>query len=159
MESPQNPMVEMFIQMAQAAKQIKSAFVEQPYVYGTSAPGGVVIPAGQQNVPPLQGGFRNSLGWPFKVRRIRFVNDAQHTFRDWRVRVVDQTFNQEWMKNPILVESLIQVDTGFWELPEPWIMRPMGGAQFWFVDNLDTVNPIQVSIALHGTLLAPGRGE
>jgi hypothetical protein len=140
--------------------------IRQPYILATSAPGGVIIPAGQQNVPQLLSDFSNSLEWPFLIKRIRFVNDAAHTYRDWRVRVVDQTFNQEWMKNPVMVEALINVETGFWELGEPndkdnegWIMRSQGGGQNWFVDNLDTVNPIQITIALEGYLLMPGRGQ
>jgi hypothetical protein len=133
--------------------------IRSPYILSTSAPGGIVIPAGQQNVPQLLSDFSNSLEWPFEVTKIRFVNDAAHTFRDWRVRVVDQTFNQEWMKNPAMVEALINVQTGFWELPEPWIIRSQGGGQNWFIDNLDAVNPIQVTIALFGALLIPSRGQ
>lgn len=129
----------------------------EPYILATSAPGGVIIPAGQVNVPLLLTDFSNSLEWPFEVDRIRFVNDPQHTFRDWRVRVLDQTFNQEWMKNPVMVEALIQIDTGFWELKRPWIIRSQGGGQNWFIDNLDAVNPIQIVIALHGSLLIPKR--
>jgi hypothetical protein len=87
----------------------------EPYVLATSAVGGAIIAAGQMNVPLLLSDFSNSLEWPFEVDRIRFVNDPSHTFRDWRVRVVDQTYNQEWMKNPVMVEALITVDTGFWE--------------------------------------------
>lgn len=154
----QNPLVQTFQQLAMAARQISDGSIEEPYVLGTSAPGGAIIPAGQVNVPQLLTDFSNSLEWPFKVYRIRFVNDAQHTYRDWRVRVVDQTFNQEWSKNPVLVEGLIQVDTGFYELPKPWIIRPQGGGQNWFVDNLDTVNPIQIAIFLHGSLQIPSRG-
>ena len=136
------------------------AFVTyEPYVLSTSASGGAIIPAGQMNVPQLLSDFSNSLEWPFKVDKIRFVNDAQHTYRDWSVRVVDQTFNQEWMKNPVMVEALIDVETGFWKLPRPWIIRPQGGGQNWYVDNLDTVNPIQIVIALHGSLLIPSRGK
>jgi hypothetical protein len=133
--------------------------IRSPYVLATSAPGGAIILPGQQNVPQLLSDFSNSLEWPFEVTKIRFVNDAQHTYRDWRVRVVDQTFNQEFMKNPVMVEALINVETGFWELPEPWIIRSQGGGQNWFVDNLDTVNPIQITIALFGALLQPSRGQ
>ena len=133
--------------------------IRSPYILSTSAVGGAIIPAGQQNVPQLLSDFSNGLEWPFEVTKIRFVNDPQHTFRDWRVRVLDQTFNQEWMKNPALVEALVNVQTGFWELPEPWIIRSQGGGQNWFIDNLDTANPIQITIALFGSLLLPKRGE
>jgi hypothetical protein len=44
-------------------------------------------------------------------------------------------------------------------LPEPWIIRSQGGGQNWFIDNLDTANPIQITIALFGSLLLPKRGE
>jgi hypothetical protein len=134
-------------------------FDEEPYILGTAALPGVIIPAGQRNVPLPLTDFSNSLEWPFRIDRIRFVNDAQHTYRDWSVRVVDQTFNQEWMKNPVLVEGLIQVDTGFWELRRKWIIRAQGGGQNWFIDNLDGVNPITISIHLHGHLLIPSRGR
>jgi hypothetical protein len=159
MDTQPNPLVEMFVQMAQAAKQIKREFIEMPYTLATSAMGGQVILAGQQNVPLLQSDFSNSLEWPFKIRRIKFEHDASHTYRDYRVRLLDHTYNQEWGKNPIQVSCLVQVDTGFYELPEPWTIRPMGGDQQFFIDNLDTVNPIQISVALHGTLLFPDRGE
>lgn len=136
-----------------------ASIVRSPYILATSAPGGAIIPPGQQNVPQLLSDFSNSLEWPFEVTKIRFVNDPQHTYRDWRVRVVDQTYAQEWMKYPVLVESLINVDTGFWELPMPWTIRPQGGGQNWFVDNLDPVNPIQIVIALFGSLQFPARGQ
>jgi hypothetical protein len=158
MDIQQNPLVEAFLQMASAAKNINAAYDEEPYVLSTQNPGGIVIAAGQQNVPLPLVDFSNSLEWPFKLYRIRFTNDPQHTYRDWRVRVVDQTYNQEWMKNPVMVEQLVQVNTGFWELPKPWIIRSQGGGQNWFIDNLDTVNPITVSLALHGALCIPQRG-
>jgi hypothetical protein len=152
-----NPLVEAFLQMAGAAKEIATTYDEEPYVFSTETAGGIVIAAGRTNVPLIQTDFLNALEWPFKLYRIRFTNDPQHTYRDWRVRCVDQTYNQEWMKNPVMVESLVQVNTGFWELPKPWIVRSQGGGQQWFVDNLDTVNPITVNIALHGALVIPHR--
>jgi hypothetical protein len=154
----QNPLVQTFQQLAMAARQIDDGLIAEPYILGTSALPGVVIPAGRQNVPLLQSDFSLSLEEPFRVDRIRFVNDAQHTYRNWAVRLVDYTFNQEWMKYPVVVEGLIQVDTGFWELPKPWIIRSQGGGQNWFVDNLDSVNPITIAIYLHGSRLHPSRG-
>jgi hypothetical protein len=136
-----------------------SSMVRSPYILSTSAPGGTIIPPGQQNVPQLLSDFSNSLEWPFEVTKIGFQNDPSHTYRDWRVRVVDQTYNQEWMKNPILVAALINAETGFWELPMPWVIRSQGGGQNWFVDNLDAVNPIQITITLFGSLQFPTRGQ
>lgn len=69
--------------------------------------------------------------------------------------LLDLTFNQQWMKNPVMVDDLIDANTGFWELPFPWVIRPQGGGQNFNIDNLDTVNPIAVNIALHGCLLIP----
>jgi len=129
--------------------------IREPYWLGTSAAGGQVIAAGATNVPLLQSDFSHSLEWPFSVRRIRFSNDPQHTFRDWRVVINDQTFSQAWMKNPILVDSLIDAYSGFLELEVPWIIRPQGGGFQIYVDNLDAVNPITVGVALHGSLLIP----
>ena len=156
--SLQNPLVQSFSELSRAAAQINGGFIEQPYILGTSALPGAIIAAGRANVPQLQSDFSLSLEWPFKVKRIRFQNDPQHTFRDWAVRVVDYTFNQEWMKNPVPVEALIQANTGFWELEVPWIIRSQGGGQNWFVDNLDTVNPITIGIYLEGVLLMPDHG-
>lgn len=138
---------------------IEQPMIREPYQLGTSAPGGAVIPAGAMNVVQLQSDFSHSLEWPFQVSRIRFSNDAAHTFRDWRVRVLDQTFNHEWMKNPIMVDALIDANTGFWDLQYPWIIRPQGGGQQWYVDNLDTANPITINITLEGHLLIPNRGK
>lgn len=155
------------LQLVPSAKRIVDGLkfvVDQPvmrfpYTLSTSAVGGAIIAPGQMNVPQLASDFSNSLQWPFEVTKIRFTNDAQHTYRDWRVRVVDQTYTQEMSKNPTLVEALVNVETGFYELDFPWIIRPEGGGQNWFVDNLDTVNPIQITIALHGSLLFPMRGR
>jgi hypothetical protein len=134
--------------------------VREPYFLGTSAPNGSVVAAGAVNVPQLQSDFSHSLEYPFEVDRIRFSNDPSHTFRDWRVRVVDQTFNHEWMKSQsVMVETMVDANTGFYELRFPWIIRTQGGGQNWFVDNLDPVNPINVSIVLHGHLLIPSRGQ
>ena len=71
--------------------------IREPYFLGTSAAQGAVVAAGAVNAPQLQSDFSHSLEYPFEVDRIRFSNDSSHTFRDWRVRVVDQTFNHEWI--------------------------------------------------------------
>jgi hypothetical protein len=134
---------------------VDQPLVRQPYILPTSQAGGQVIAAGATNVPLLQSDFSHSLEWPFEIYRIRFSNDPQHTFRDWRIMLLDLTFNQQWMKNPVMVDDLIDANTGFWELPFPWVIRPQGGGQNFNIDNLDTVNPIAVNIALHGCLLIP----
>lgn len=127
----------------------------EPYILATSAAGGQVIAAGAVNAVLLSTDFSHSLEWPFEVKRIRFSIDAQHTFRDLSVMVQDQTFNHPWMKNPVLVDNLVAANTGFWDLDFPWIVRPQGGGQQWYVNNLDAINPIQVSISLIGALLIP----
>jgi hypothetical protein len=134
---------------------IDQPVIREPYWLGTSAAGGQTIAAGAFNVPLLQSDFSHSLEWPFSVRRIRFSNDPQHTFRDWRIVIQDQTFSQQWMKNPIMVDTLVDANTGFLELEIPWIIRPQGGGFQINVDNLDASNPINVNITLHGSLLIP----
>jgi hypothetical protein len=134
---------------------IDQPVIRQPYILATSAAPGQVIAAGAQNVPLLQSDFSHALEWPFEITRIRFSNDASHTFRDWRIMLLDQTFNQQWMKNPVPVDCLIDANTGFWQLPYSWVIRPQGGGQQFNIDNLDTVNPITVNISLHGNLLIP----
>jgi hypothetical protein len=141
---------------------VDQPIIRQPYYLPTSAAGGQVIGAGQANVPLLASDFSHSLSWPFELHRIRVSLDPEHTLRDARVRVDDQTYNQSWMKNPALLDGLVNADTGFWELGFPWIIRPEGGGQQYYIDNLDAVNPIQISFTLHGFLLIPapqGRGQ
>jgi hypothetical protein len=168
-------LAQMLTQMAPFVGRLLSGFkflmdqpiIRQPYYLATSgangpAPGSQIIAAGQTNVPLVQSDFSHSLSWPFEVHRIRISLDPQHTLRDLRVAVIDQTYNQSWMKNPTLADGLVNADTGFWELGFPWIIRPEGGGQQYNVDNLDTVNPISVSFTLHGFLLIPaaqGRGQ
>jgi hypothetical protein len=126
-----------------------------PYYLSTSAQGGQVIAAGQQNVPLLLSDFSHSLAYPFSVRKIKPMQDPQHTARDWSVMLTDQNFAQQLMKNPVMVDGLIDNNTGMWELGFPWIIRPQGGAWVFNVNNLDTVNPIQIGFTLHGELLVP----
>jgi hypothetical protein len=134
---------------------VDQPIIRQPYYLPTSAPGGQVIAAGLQNVPLLLTDFSHSLSWPFEVHRIRISLDPAHTLRDLRIQVLDQTYNQNWMKNPAMADGLVDANTGFWELGFPWVIRPQGGGQQYNIDNLDAVNPIQVSLTLHGFLLIP----
>jgi len=129
--------------------------IREPYWLGTLTAGGQVIAAGATNAPLVQSDFSHSLEWPFEVNRIRFSNDPQHTFRDWQVVIHDLTFSQQWMKGPMLVDTLIAANTGFLELEVPWIIRPQGGGFQIYVNNLDALNPISVNITLHGSLLIP----
>jgi len=129
--------------------------IRQPYYLATSAAGGQVIGAGLNNVPLLNSDFSHSLTWPFEVHRIRPSLDVSHTVRDARVNILDLTYNTYWMKNPVMLDGLIDANTGFWEFGFPWLIRPEGGGQQFFIDNLDTVNPIQLSFTLHGFLLIP----
>jgi hypothetical protein len=147
------PTLEKMVKGAQFL--LNAPVIRMPYILATSAAPGQTIAAGAVNTPLNPQDFSHSLEWPFQVSRIRFSNDPQHTFRDWRVMLIDQTYNQQWMKNPVVVDDLIDANTGFWDLPFPWIVRPQGGGQQYNIDNLDTVNPITVNIALHGALLIP----
>lgn len=99
--------------------------------------------------------FSHSLTWPFEVNRIKFSQDPSHTFRDWRVAIQDQTFNQPFQKSNVMVDLAVMNNTGTWELPFPWVVRPLGGGLQVGVDNLDTVNPITVDISFEGSLLIP----
>ena len=134
---------------------IDQPVIREPYILATANPGGQVIAAGAVNTVLPMIDFSHSLEWTFEVKRIRFSNDASHTFRDWSVSVQDQTYNHPWMKNPVMVDTLISANTGFWELDFPWIIRPQGGGQQWYVNNLDAANPITVNVALIGELLIP----
>jgi hypothetical protein len=170
-DSSNASLAQMLTQMAPFVGRLLNGFkflidqpiIRQPYYLPTSAPGGQIIGAGQQNVPLLTTDFSHSLSWPFEVHRIRPSIDPQHTLRDARVMVLDQTYNQTWMKNPAMLDGLVDVNTGFWELGFPWVIRPEGGGQQYNIDNLDPINPIQISLTLCGFLLIPApqgrRGE
>lgn len=134
--------------------------LRMPYTLGTSADNGALVAANARNAVMLQSDFSHSLEYPFEVHRIRFSNDASHTFRDWRVRVMDLNYNMEWSKGQtVMVETLVDANTGFWDIGFPWVIRSQGGGQQWYVDNLDAVNPINISIVLHGYLLMPQKGQ
>jgi hypothetical protein len=59
------------------------------------------------------------------------------------------------MKTQNMVATLIRDNTGTWELPFPWVVRPKGGGLTVTVDNLDSQNPLTVDIAFIGNLLIP----
>lgn len=99
--------------------------------------------------------FIHALEWPFEVHQVKFSNDPSHTFRDWRVNIRDQTFNQDWMKSSAMVALLVANNTGFWELNYPWVVRPKGGGITFTVDNLDAQNPTTVDVSLRGYLMIP----
>jgi hypothetical protein len=101
--------------------------------------------------------FNYSFEWPFEIREISFSNDPAHTFRDWRVAIQDQTFNQPWQKGMAgtLVSTLVDTNTSKYCLKFPWIVRPKGGGINIAVTNLDTVNPITVDINFIGSQLLP----
>jgi hypothetical protein len=132
-----------------------SPIARQPYALGVAADPGQVIAAGVRNQVLNVVDFSHSLEYPFEVRRIRFSNDPAHTFRDWRVLIKDLTFAQDWMKNPLMVDTLITPLTGAWELEFPWVIRPQGGGLQIYVDNLDAANPITVNVTLEGRQLIP----
>jgi len=115
----------------------------------------VINPGATVNLTPTD--FQYSFEWPFEVREIAFSNDPSHTFRDWRVAILDQTFNQPWQKGiaGTLVSTLIDKNTDKYCLKFPWVVRPKGGGLSIAVTNLDTVNPITVDINFIGSQLIP----
>lgn len=114
-----------------------------------------VIPAGASSVPLNASDFQNSLEWPFEIERIKPSQDPAHSPRDWRLTIKDQNFSQDMQKAAVMVDTLIDNNTGNWYLRFPWIMRPQGGGWSFLVDNLDTVNPITIDLNLSGYLLIP----
>lgn len=134
---------------------IDQPVARQPYVLGTSANPGAVIAAGAANQILLAQDFSHNLEQPFEVKRIIFSVDRQHTFRDFKVFLKDLNFAQDFMKNSIMADTLINHMTHAWELDFPWVIRPAGGGWNIFIDNLDAVNPITVNVALQGSLLIP----
>lgn len=157
----QNGLAAMLMQLAPIATQVLQRLkplVDQPVIrfpYTLPLVRSYTVPAGATNVPLPQTDFSHSLEWPFEVERVKFSNDPAHTFRDWRVTIKDQTFNQEWMKASSMVDLLIQQNTSQWPLTFPWVVRPKGGGLTVSVDNLDTDNPITVDVNFEGSLLIP----
>lgn len=127
--------------------------IRRPYVMPLAQ--SQVIPAGASGQILPSTSFSYSLEWPFEVRAVKFSQDPAHTFRDWRVNIIDQVFNQPFQLNNALVADLVDDNTGKWNWEYSWIVRPKGGALQVFVDNLDTVNPITVDMAFIGNMLIP----
>lgn len=113
------------------------------------------IAAGQTGFRLPDTDFIHALEWPFEIKKIKFSNDPSHTFRDWRITIKDQSFNQEWSKTSAMVATIINDNTAAYELEFPWIVRPKGGGITVTVDNLDTQNPINVDLNFVGYLLIP----
>lgn len=101
--------------------------------------------------------FQYSFEWPFEIRELAFSNDPAHTFRDWRVAILDQTFNQPWQKGiaGTMVATLLDANTNKYPLKFPWVVRPKGGGISVVVTNLDTVNPITVDVNFIGSQMLP----
>lgn len=134
---------------------IDQPVIRMPFNMPLSASNGQTIGAGLTNVPLLASDFSHAMEWPFEVHSVLFSQDVSHTFRDWRIQIRDQIFGQDFMKASAMVSTLVDHNTGVWKLQYPWIVRPKGGALNPFVDNLDTVNPITVTINFQGFLLIP----
>jgi len=161
MAHPNDGLSAQLVQLAPVAKRILDSLkplVDQPIIrfpYTLPLRQSAVIPAGAtgQRLPDTD--FIHALEWPFEVLYVKFSQDPAHTFRDWRVIIKDQTFNQDWMKTQNMVATLVRDNTGTWELPFPWVVRPKGGGLTVTVDNLDSQNPLTVDIAFIGNLLIP----
>ena len=133
--------------------------LDQPVVrkpYSMSLSNSQVIPP-SSTVVLTPTDFSYSFEWPFEIHRVGFDQDPAHTFRDWRVSILDQIFNQplEKANTGSLVSTLVNTNTGKYEWEYPWIMRPKGGAFSILVTNLDTVNPITVDISFLGYQMIP----
>lgn len=132
--------------------------IDQPIIrfpYNLPLARTATIAAGQTGLNLPNTDFSHSLEWPFEIRKVKFSQDPSHTFRDWRVNIKDQTFNQDWQKASAMIATLIDDNTGAWILDFPWVVRPKGGGLTVTVDNLDTVNPINIDINFEGFLLIP----
>lgn len=138
--------------------QALKPLTDQPLIrfpYTMPLASSLVIDAGQRNIVAPSADFNHSLEWPFEVHTVKFSNDPSHTFRDWRVAVQDQSFNQPWQKSNTMVDLLIERNTAQWKLRFPWVVRPKGGGLAVTFDNLDEDNPITVDINFEGYLLIP----
>lgn len=157
----QNGLAAMLIQLAPTVQQLVARLkpiVDQPVVrfpYVMPLRQSFTIPAAGVGQPLPATDFLHALEWPFEVHRVKFSQDPAHTFRDWRVLIKDQTFNQDWMKSQAMVAQLVDDNTGVYELRMPWVVRPKGGGLTVSVDNLDTQNPITVDISFTGYLMIP----
>jgi hypothetical protein len=156
-------MSSMLAQLAPAVDRILKGFqplLDQPVIrmpYSMPLAASQVIPAGARNVILQPTDFQYSFEYPFEVHQVKFSQDPAHTTRDWRVTVLDQTFNQPIQKSQTgsMIAQLVDDNTGKWEWKFPWIVRPKGGGLSVSVDNLDLVNPITVDISFLGYQLIP----
>lgn len=161
MMAPSGMTDSMLAQLAPYIKPLIDAvkpIVDQPVIrmpYNLPLAQSAVIQPGVSNFPLMQSNFSHSLEWPFEIHKIKFSQDPAHTFRDWRFSNIDITFNQPWMKSSAMVATLVDDNTGVWELKFPWMVRPKGGGLNPFIDNLDTVNPITIDIDFEGYVLMP----
>ena len=152
----------MLVQLAPFAQRVMSAIapiIDQPVMrkpYSMSLSTSQVVAAGATVVLTATD-FQYSFEWPMEVHEIKFSQDPAHTSRDWRVLLVDGTFNQplEKAQTGSMVADLIDDNTGKWCWKFPWIVRPKGGQFQIMVTNLDTVNPITVDLAFLGYQLIP----
>lgn len=157
----QNGLAAMAVQLGPVVKTVLDRLkplIDQPVIrfpYTMPLRQTFTVGAGAVGQPMPSTDFQHALEWPFEVHEVKFSNDPSHTFRDWRVNVKDQTFNQDWMKTQAMVALLVHNNTGAWKLDMPWVVRPKGGGLTVSVDNLDTQNPINVDINFNGYLLIP----
>lgn len=157
----QNGLAAMLVQLGPMVKTVIDRLrpvIDQPIIrfpYVMPLRSSAVIQPGQVGFPLPATDFLHALEWPFEVHEVKFSQDPAHTYRDWRVLIKDQTFNQDWMKSQAMVATLVDDNTGVYRLGMPWVVRPKGGGLTVSVDNLDTVNPITVDLAFRGYLMIP----
>ncbi len=151
----------MLIQFAPTVKRVfdrLKPLIDQPIIrlpYNLPSANSLVIAAGASGTRFPDTDFIHALEWPFEVHKIKFSQDPSHTFRDWRVNIQDQTFNQPMMKNNTMVALLVKDNSGVWPLDFPLIVRPKGGGLIVTADNLDASNPTTVDINFEGFLMIP----
>jgi hypothetical protein len=157
----QNGLASQLLQLAPTIKRLVDSLkpvIDQPIIrfpYTMPVASSLIVGAGQRNIFMPSADFNHSLEWPFEIHKVKFSNDPSHTFRDWRVFIKDQSFNQDWHKFSTMVDLLIEQNTSQWPLSFPWVVRPKGGGLSVSVDNLDDDNPITVDINFEGFLLIP----
>lgn len=158
---PNSGLASQLLQMAPTIKRIVDSLkpmIDQPIIrfpYVMPLANSQVIGAGVRGVRLPDADFSHSLEWPFEIERVKFSNDPSHSFRDWRVFIKDQSFNQDWHKASSMVDLLVEQNTAQWPLRFPWVVRPKGGGLAVTVDNLDADNAITVDISFEGYLLIP----
>lgn len=116
-----------------------------------------VIAPGTTNAILMPTDFQYSFEYPFEVHDISLSQDVAHTLRDWRIALLDQSYNAPLQKSNsgVLAANFVDLNTGkrCWRFP--WVVRPKGGGYTIVVTNLDTVNPITVDISFNGYQLIP----